>query len=460
MRKAETAVSSSRGPFRRLARGRGADDRTARWLVAKEVGQFTVAGLIAMAIVGFATNVASRRVGEREAIVDARTSALVLGQRQVEPVLKEPFVPGDDDSRQRVHAVVQKALDEDASLVRVKIWSRDGVIVYSDEPRLENQRFSLDQEEVTALDDSLIEADVSDLSKPENEYERGAGKLLEVYLPLDASGNQRYLFEAYYRYDRVASSGSQVWRSRAPTSIGALIALQLVQVPLAWSLARRLRQRQREREGLLRRALEASDFERRRIASDLHDGVVQDLAGVAFGLSGAARADDVSAGSAGLLDRAAADVRGSIKSLRSLLVEIYPPNLHQEGLETALTDLLARAKGRNIGTELDASGLDEALPEPVVGLLYRSAQEALRNVLKHARAGTVSIKVAARDGVATLDVTDDGEGFDAESVERTTKTGHFGLQGLSDLVSDAGGTLEVHSAPSRGTHVHVEVPLA
>ncbi|MEA3217266.1 MAG: two-component system, NarL family, sensor kinase [Acidimicrobiia bacterium] len=451
---------SARRPTRRLSRGRGADDNTARWLVAKEVGQFTLAGLIAVAIVGFATNVASRRIGEREAIVDARTSALVLGQRQVEPVLTDPLATGDEAARQKVHNIVQKAMDEDASLVRVKIWSRDGIIVYSDEPKLEKLHFPLDQEEIAALDGSLIEADVSDLSKPENEYERGAGKLLEIYLPIDSTGHQRYLFEAYYRYDRVARSGSRVWRSFAPTSIGALIALQLVQVPLAWSLARRLRERQREREGLLRRALEASDSERRRIASDLHDGVVQDLAGVAFGLSGAARADDVSPGSAGLLDRAATDVRGSIKSLRSLLVEIYPPNLHQEGLETALTDLLARARGRNIATELDASGLEEELSEPVAGLLYRSAQEALRNVLKHARASTVSVKVSASDGVATLDVTDDGEGFDAESVERTTKTGHFGLQGLSDLVSDAGGTLEVHSAPSRGTHMRVEVPLA
>ena len=87
----------------------------------------------------------------------------------------------------------------------------------------------------------------------------------------------------------MSSSGRRIWRSFAPISLGALLVLELVQIPLAWSLARRLQQRQREREGLLQQALAASDMERRRIASDLHDGVVQDLVGVAFTFGGAAR---------------------------------------------------------------------------------------------------------------------------------------------------------------------------
>ena len=103
---------------------------------------------------------------------------------------------------------------------------------------------------------------MSDLSAPENRYERSQKKLLEVYLPIRTPNGQRLLFEAYFRYGAVSAAGSRIWRSFAPISLGALIVLELVQIPLAWSLARRLRQRQREREALLRQALDASDLER------------------------------------------------------------------------------------------------------------------------------------------------------------------------------------------------------
>ena len=120
---------------------------------------------------------------------------------------------------------------------------------------------------------------MSDLTKPENRYEQSQGKLLEVYLPIETPSGEPLLFEAYYRYSLVSSNGNQLWRSFAPIALGSLIALELVHIPLAYSLARRLRQQSEERELLLRQALEASDVERRHIASDLHDGVVQDLAG-------------------------------------------------------------------------------------------------------------------------------------------------------------------------------------
>jgi signal transduction histidine kinase len=235
--------------------------------------------------------------------------------------------------------------------------------------------------------------------------------------------------------------------------------LELVQIPLAWSLANRLRQRQRERESLLLHTLAASEVERRRIASDLHDGVVQDLVGVAFTLGGAARRNDITDESAQVLDHAADDVRVSVKALRSLLVEIYPPNLFDEGLVPALTDLLARADGKGIAATLNTTDLEGVLPPAVTGLLYRAAQEALRNTLAHARATEVSVRVSNRDGIAALDVVDDGVGFDPDRIERVVKEGHFGLQGLTDLVADAGGSSVVDATPGAGTRVHVEVPL-
>ncbi len=343
--------------------GAGSGYPSGRWTVARQVGQFTAAGILAVVIVGLATAVASRRVGEREAIVDARTKTLAKAQGFVEPVVTDGLVTGDKASVAKVSSVVQRDVLND-SLVRVKIWNRDGTIVYSDEPRLIGAHYTLGEDELNALDDGVIEAEVSDLSKPENQFERDHGKLLEVYLPIRAPDGTRLLFEGYFDYTAVSSSGTRIWRSFAPISLGALLALELVQIPLAWSLARRLRQRQREREGLLQQALDASDVERRRIASDLHDGVVQNLVGVAFALGGAARRTDIPPDSAELLDQSADEVRTSVKSLRSLLVEIYPPNLFEEGLVAALNDLLARASGKEIATTLDADELTRPLPPP------------------------------------------------------------------------------------------------
>ena len=289
-------------------------------MVARQVGQFTLAGIVAVAIVGLATAIASRRVGEREAIVDVRATALAKAQSLVEPVVTSGLVAGDPVAVSAVAFVVERDVLDD-SLVRVKIWRRDGLIVYSDEARLIGSRYTLGAEERAALDSGLIKAEVSDLSKPENRFERSSGKMLEVYLPIQTPDGERLLFEAYFRYAAVSASGSRVWRSFAPITLGGLLALELVQIPLAWSLARRLRQRQHEREGLLQQALNASDLERRRIASDLHDGVVQDLVGVAFALGGAARHDDITDSSAHLLEQSAADVRVSIKALPSGAVQ-------------------------------------------------------------------------------------------------------------------------------------------
>jgi signal transduction histidine kinase len=438
----------------------GRRGRTGGWIVAIQVGQFALAGLLALGLVGYATNVASRRVGEREAIVDARSTTVVKAQAVVEPAVTDELVTGDPAAVARVAEVVERNV-LNTSLVRVRVWTPDGTIVYSDEPRAIGLHYTLGDDEIESLATGRISAEVSDLSKPENRFERSFGKLLEVYLPIHTPSGDPLLFEAYYRYDAVEASGRQLWRSFAPIALGALVLLELVQIPLAWSLARRLRQRQEEREGLLRRALEASETERRHIAADLHDGVVQDLAGVSYALAAAARNEngrghgDV----ARVFDESAATVRESIKSLRSLLVEIYPPSLEEEGLAPTLSDLLARTSARGVHAELDTTGLREPLPTPAAGLLYRVAQEGLRNALNHAHATTLRVRVANSDGSAVLEVIDDGQGFDTAQADGAAAEGHFGLRGLAGLVTDAGGTMEVSSAVGAGTTLRVTVPL-
>jgi signal transduction histidine kinase len=429
-----------------------------RWAVARLVAQFTFVGLAALVVVGLATEVASRRVGEREAISDARTTTLVKAQGLVEPVITEGLLTADPAAVARVATVVEKGV-LDRNLVRVKIWTREGRIVYSDEPRLAGTSYRLGTDEITAIDHGVIEAEVSDLSRPENRFERAQGKLLEVYLPVRTPSGQRLLFEAYFRYDAVTAAGRHIWRSFAPISLGALVALELVQIPLAWALARRLRERQREREMLLQHAIEISDVERRRIAGDLHDGVVQDLAGVAYSLVASSRREELSSGTATLLGDSAAQVRDSIKSLRTLLLDIYPPKLADAGLESALMDLLVGVSNRGTAATLETDGPLDSLPESVAALLYRATQEAVRNVLTHAHAGSVTVRVAVDADTATLDVTDDGTGFDPAVAEARARAGHFGLRALTDRVTAAGGSVQVRSTQGEGTHLEVRVPL-
>jgi two-component system NarL family sensor kinase len=430
-----------------------------RRVVIIQVGQFALVGAIALVIVGLATAVASRRIGEREAITDARSSAVIKAQGLVEPAIGNDLITDSKAAVVRLDGVVRRDV-LDASVVRVKVWNRAGEILYSDEPRLIGAHYVLGNDERRSIDSGVIDAEVSDLSKPENQFERSYGKLLEVYVPIRTPSQAPLLFEAYYRYSLVAQNGSRLWRSFAPISLGALLMLELVQIPIAWSLARRLRMRLREREMLLHRALEASDVERRQIASDLHDGAVQDLAGVAYALSATARREGANGSDADaqLIENSAESIRGSIRALRSLIVDIYPPNFDEVSFDSAITDLFSRASDRGLRTDVDID-LRDPLPDSVARLLYRSAQEALRNTLDHARARSVTLTISHRNGVANLEVVDDGRGFDADDTAKSRAAGHLGLVALRGLVTDAGGELEVRSEPDAGTTLRVELPL-
>jgi signal transduction histidine kinase len=220
-----------------------------------------------------------------------------------------------------------------------------------------------------------------------------------------------------------------------------------------WLLARRVNAAARERERLLRAAVDASDSERRRIARDLHDTVVQDLAGTSFALSAATREPDVSPRLAAKLTEVGASVRSSLRSLRSLLVEIYPPDLGTDGLAAALEDLVASAAAVGVTTTVDVADTSD-VSDSVVALVWRVAQEAVRNALRHGNPSTLDVTVGVHNGLVRLGVTDDGSGFDPGELP---PDGHFGLRGLRDLIEETGGRLDIDSAPGRGARITLEV---
>jgi signal transduction histidine kinase len=422
--------------------------------VGLHVARFAIAGLVALVFVGTFTAFASRRVGTEQAIDEAKRVAYVTSVGLVGPVVDDDLLTMDRKALDRVDAVVRKSVLR-GSLVRVKIWREDGTIVYSDEPRLIGEKFTLGEDERAILTSGEQGADVSDLSKPENRFETDS-KLLEVYSRTETPSGTPLLFEAYFRYSGVTDVGRHLWAQFAPITIGALIVLLLIQIPLAWSMARRLQSSQLERERLLRHALDASDAERRRIASDLHDGVVQELTGVSLALAAQGRSESV--GKQDVLDASSA-IRSSIKSLRSLLVEIYPPNLQEEGLQSAIGDLLSGVTARGIETRLDADIDETAVDAESAALVYRATQEALRNVVTHSAATHVRVALGIADGSVRLVVDDDGRGFSTDTLDERAAGGHVGLRSLAGLVADLGGELAVRSAPGEGTRVEVSIPI-
>ena len=419
------------------------------------MARFAVTGLAGLGLLTFiAIQVLSSR-GTTEAIRDAKDLTQIAGRGIAAPYLTPQLLAGQPAAMRAIDHAVRTRLLADP-VVRVKIWDGTGRIIYSDQPKLIGARYPLPADELHALRTGGVDADVSDLTRPENRFERQYHKLLEVYLGMRASDGTPVLFELYQRFSSITASGNRLFRSFFFPMIATMVLLELAQIPLAVSLARKIRRGQEEREALLQRAIEASEFERRRIARDLHDGPVQDLAGVSYTLSSAvAEAKDVDSELAHALEQTSRQTRASIRALRTLLVDIYPPRLHSEGLIAALSDLLSAVTAAGVEATLDADpGL--RLPPNVEAVMFRAAQESLRNVLEHAQAKRVHVGVRTAEAQVVLEVRDDGRGIDSPSIDGEE---HFGLRLLEDLARDSSGRLELDSAPGLGTTVRLEIPL-
>jgi two-component system, NarL family, sensor kinase len=423
--------------------------------------RFVLAGLVAFVMVAAGGAVGARRAAESEAIDDAQQRTVMLADHVVTSAATDALVAGDQRAISHLDTLVREhVLGHD--VLRVKIWTTDGTVVYSDEPALIGRHYTLAAEERAAIESGRLDAATTNLARPENRFERGAGPMLEVYLTIHTPSGRPLLFETYQSRSQVAARGTEIWRDFMPSVVGGLLLLVLLMCPLVWTLARQLEAARNEREGLLSRALHASSTERRRIASHLHDGIVQSLAGVSYALAGIAdklttegrRAD------AEMVNDAAVELRQDVRGLRSLLVEIYPPGLRGAGFQTAIADLTAPLISRGIEVDLDIEGGDE-LQETVQVLLFQIAQESLRNIVRHSRATTAAVKLERVDALVVFVVSDNGLGFDMSPVHRRSSTneGHLGLPLLAGAVAEADGTLTVESAPGSGTTITARVPL-
>jgi signal transduction histidine kinase len=418
------------------------------------VVQFLLLSSLTMVVIVVGTNLIARNVAEAEAVAEARNTTQVLARSVARPAMDERMLEANETALDKFRRVTQQGLlVEDPTSVRINIWLEDGTLLFTNRKGLVGEVFTLDADMRRVLESGGTGYQTADPDDPENARAGDDSRLVRVYTPLQVAGH-RVLFEAYFSLDRIETRRSEILAPFRWITIGALSLLLLIVTPILWLLTRRLTRAGEERERLLSTAIDASDAERRRIARDLHDGVVQDLAGTNFAIAAVQRDASTSPEVKETLEGATSSLRDSLKALRSLLVEIYPPELNAGDLATALSDLIAPAATAGIQASVSVQGIESA-SDAAAALVWRVAQEAVRNAIRHSHASTLAVTVRGDPHRITLEVVDDGVGFDPE----VRDPDRFGLRGLRSLVTDIGGRLEVRSAVGEGTTVKMEVDL-
>ena len=196
--------------------------------------------------------------------------------------------------------------------------------------------------------------------------------------------------------------------------------------------------------------------ERQRLARELHDSVSQALFGIGLGARTARTLlDEDPAKAAAPLDYVLSLAEAGLTEMRSLIFELRPEALEQEGLVAALEKQAANLRARH-GIEVEADLGDPGEVSLVVEeAIYRIAQEALNNTVKHARATTVRLRLAREPGRLVAEIADDGAGFDPAR----SFSGHLGLRTMQERAARLGGHVGIASAPGAGTRLRVEIPV-
>ena len=427
--------------------------------VRGELAFFYGMAALALVVVSIVAVFASRYVARTQALQDAEQMTQRLARIVVAPDFAK-LLAGDQEARRNLdRAIVNRMAD--GYLTEVTIWDANGRVLYADDPNEIGQQLEPPQQVVDAINEGVSTSDFE--SQPEATEQKfvGGPGFVEVYVPLDADDLPPLAFEAYYDYARVDQAANSLLLQLVPLVLAPLLVLQLIQSPIPASLARRVRRHEAERSVLLERTLSVSDRERVRVAADLHDGPIQDLAGVTYVLD--AVSPSVLEVHRPLMRDAQNTVTHAINSLRRLMVDLYPPDLSAEQLPGTISNLADPLRERGIVVTVTVQPI-VSLENETVTTLYRVAREALANVVAHAQASSVEIRLCEVDTddpkgerMVRLAITDNGVGVPDGRLDRRSE-GHLGLLLLIDRVENLGGTLTVESGPAGGTAVVATLP--
>jgi PAS domain S-box-containing protein len=247
---------------------------------------------------------------------------------------------------------------------------------------------------------------------------------------------------------------------RGVTDAVELVGTMFLDVTTRVSAERALAESEQRRREILTSMLQAEEVERSRIATELHDDTVQVMAAALLSLDRvslvAARAGSERLASAVAIARAT--LEEATERTRRLMFELRPAVLHDHGLLEAMR-VLAGQVAREVGARAEVTGTSARYDLAVEELVYRSAQEALANVRKHAEPRWIRVTIAAREGMIESEIRDDGCGFDVGDVRsRPSAALHLGLDTMIERVRAAGGEIAIDSTPGAGTTVRFTVP--
>ncbi len=427
--------------------------------VGRQLSLFYTVAALALIAVSIGAVVASRSVARTEALKGAERTTARLADL-LGPLLVG-MEAGDPAARHELDLAVKYRMGGDY-LTEITVWAADGRIVYSSEPDEIGQQDEPPSQVTDAITRGVTTSDFTVQPHATDEkFGPDDPGFVEVYVPFDQPELKAYAFESYYNYTPVNEVANSLLWQLIPLVLIPLIVLQLIQVPVTSSMARRIRRHEADRAAMLERTLSVSERERIQIAGDLHDGPVQELAGVGYALD--SLASSVPEQHAILMRRIQDTVHQVIGSLRRLMVDLYPPDLSADQLAQTITGLAAPLRDQGVMVNITTMTPMPAMAHDTVTTLYRVAREALANVAKHANAAKADITLgfdnsdAAATPTVLLRITDNGVGVDPAKIDKKAE-GHLGLRLLTDRVENLGGTLTVRPNPRGGTIVTAELP--
>ncbi|BBE22821.1 hypothetical protein MN0502_17040 [Arthrobacter sp. MN05-02] len=410
------------------------------------VARFLTVGFLALVLVATPVAFWIRAEAERHALVNARDMTQRLADNVVGPLITRELLAQDPVALERLDRRLAPWL-ANGNVTRIKVWDEQGRVVYSDAESLIGRDFEQEEWARLLLDGGPATATLESQTAEENEFENGSGELVEVYVRSTSQTGDPMIFETYSSGEAVRREQNAVLMGMIPPTLLSLAVLQLAQLIPAVRLARRIQDHQATRTALLRCAIEASDQERRQIASELHDEVIQDLSGLAYALESEERRGPPSMGP--VFTNARTMLQNDVRLLRAMTTELYPPDLEELGLKASLMRLEAPLVERGIAFTVEIP--DElVLDRDQTVLVYRVAREALVNATRHSSAQSVEIRIRQSSQRTEITVSDDGVGFDTDEAR---PEGHFGLRILGDTIRQAGGSLDIRSRPGVGTSV-------
>lgn len=418
------------------------EEARSEWAVLGPLGRTILIALILSAVVAFVLAGVIPIQVERF-LIDGEIRTI---ERIASDFADEGLIPPNMDSEAAMstldEAVRVRLLGSD--IVRVKVWSADGTVTYSDVPDLIGRRYPLTPDRVEAFEGRAT-VEQADLTKPENEFEADFPPLQEFYVPVESGdGEVLAVFEVYHHLDHIGGTVDQI-RSYVWLAVGVPIVLLGVFIAvLVLNSGRAITQRRKLAERLVGDLVRSQADERSRIIGSLHDDIGQSLYRIHYGL------EDVKS-KVGHSDPEVFDeldhLGGLVKTVDSVLraeLRLLEYGTGEElALEPALQEL---AEVTEMESDLDVrvevgSGTELSLTRRIA--LFRAAREAVTNVRKHADATKIEIRVDHQGGTVRLRVDDDGIGVSDEPGLGLTKT--------RERLEALGGGLKVKSRYQGGS---------